>query len=812
MRARWKAWSVIVLLIGLAGGAVLTTAAGARRTDTAYARYLRASHAADVLISPENIGRHGFYDAVAQLPEVSSIGTVVGLSAFEAKPNGAQIQLMASTDNRLGHSIERPKIVAGRMARADRPDEVIAERDTAKELGLRVGQHLDLVVAPTTAEGGVDFDHAYPVPLRVVGIGVTRDDVVRVTALAAAPTALATPALFHKVDAYYADKPYRYDSYDGAYVRLHRAASRVVFARKAEDLARQFPEAGAPLFVADEHTQAAKVQHAIRPQATALALFAFLVAIAALFIVGQIASRQLFIAAGENPTLRALGLSQTQLVALHLGEVGIVGAAGALVAVIVAVLASPLMPIGPARLAEPNPGFAADWTILGLGAIAIIVLLLLRLASTAWRLASAHSGVQGTLRVAGDDRPSRILEVAARTGAPPSTTVGVRLALEPGRGRTAVPVRSALAGTALAIAAVAAAFTFGTNLVRLVHTPKLYGQEFDVIADTQFGQLPPKGTSDFLAAHPGVRSWTYGDYVGLTIDGKSETAIGLESGRGPALWPRVIQGRSPATSDELVVGTKTLDALGKKVGDRVSVAPAGESDARPMRIVGRATFPFFGQGGFGTLGLGDGVAMQDPAPPEGNCPPQQPCGFNFVMVKVAPGATRVPTIAALRNELPAARICPQDQECEMTTVRRPVDILNYSRIQSTPLVLAGVLGALALATVAHLLVTSTRRRRRDLAVLKTLGFVRRQVSAAVAWQATTLVALALLVGLPVGIAAGRWVWQLFADQLGVPPDPQLPIAAVVVAIPIALVIANVLAAGPGLVAGRLKPAPVLRTE
>jgi hypothetical protein len=40
--ARWKGWAVLVLLAGLAGGAVLTAAAGARRTDTAYPRFLEA--------------------------------------------------------------------------------------------------------------------------------------------------------------------------------------------------------------------------------------------------------------------------------------------------------------------------------------------------------------------------------------------------------------------------------------------------------------------------------------------------------------------------------------------------------------------------------------------------------------------------------------------------------------------------------------------------------------------------------------------------------------------------------------------------
>jgi putative ABC transport system permease protein len=114
--------------------------------------------------------------------------------------------------------------------------------------------------------------------------------------------------------------------------------------------------------------------------------------------------------------------------------------------------------------------------------------------------------------------------------------------------------------------------------------------------------------------------------------------------------------------------------------------------------------------------------------------------------------------------------------------------------------------------IAHALVTGVRRRRRDLAVLKTLGFVRGQISAAVAWQATTFAAVGLLIGIPLGIAVGRWVWTLFADQLGVPPEPIVSVPAVLLAIPATLLVANLIAALPGRMAGRVRPAPVLRTE
>jgi predicted lysophospholipase L1 biosynthesis ABC-type transport system permease subunit len=76
---------------------------------------------------------------------------------------------------------------------------------------------------------------------------------------------------------------------------------------------------------------------------------------------------------------------------------------------------------------------------------------------------------------------------------------------------------------------------------------------------------------------------------------------------------------------------------------------------------------------------------------------------------------------------------------------------------------------------------SVRRRRRDLAVLKTLGFVRGQVSAAVAWQATTVALVALAVGLPLGVALGRWSWSLLIDRIGLGAEPVTPWPALLAA-------------------------------
>jgi ABC-type antimicrobial peptide transport system permease subunit len=105
-----------------------------------------------------------------------------------------------------------------------------------------------------------------------------------------------------------------------------------------------------------------------------------------------------------------------------------------------------------------------------------------------------------------------------------------------------------------------------------------------------------------------------------------------------------------------------------------------------------------------------------------------------------------------------------------------------------------------------------RRRRRDLAVLKTLGFTRSQVLRVVAWEASAFAAVALLAGLPLGVLAGRQAWSVFATASGVSAQAAVPPLLVLVIIGVTLAIANLIAAAPGWEAARVRPATVLRTE
>src|SRR5207237_173264 len=182
LRSRWRAWGTLAVLIGLTGGVVLTTAAGARRTDTAYARYLRSTKAADVLVSAANTGLTGYYDAVARLPGVAASGAVVGLQAGPIGKGGQPelgSQMVASVDGRYGNDVDHAKLLSGRGYRLDRPDEVVADVVAARRYHLHAGSVLQAAAVP--GANGPDLAHAVPLRLRVVGIVVSRTTVVPIS-------------------------------------------------------------------------------------------------------------------------------------------------------------------------------------------------------------------------------------------------------------------------------------------------------------------------------------------------------------------------------------------------------------------------------------------------------------------------------------------------------------------------------------------------------------------------------------------------------------------------------------------------------
>jgi ABC-type antimicrobial peptide transport system permease subunit len=151
-------------------------------------------------------------------------------------------------------------------------------------------------------------------------------------------------------------------------------------------------------------------------------------------------------------------------------------------------------------------------------------------------------------------------------------------------------------------------------------------------------------------------------------------------------------------------------------------------------------------------------------------------------------------------------------DISLLSVQRPAEIVNYRSMGTTPAVLAGGLALGAVVPLSLTLVASVRRRRRELALLKTFGFTQRQLAAAIAAQSTVIAIVGLIIGIPLGLALGRILWDLFARQLSVVADATVPTVLIVLVAVGALVLANFVAALPGRRAARTPTALVLRAE
>ncbi|HXN60189.1 MAG TPA: FtsX-like permease family protein [Acidimicrobiales bacterium] len=798
LRARWRNWALLAAVVGLAGGVVLTAAAGARRTDSAYGRFLASTNAADVLVSPDNTGFGGYYPALAKLPGVETVAPLIGVQALPVRPGPklVEAQVFAPVDQRFGRVIERPRILFGRLPFPNRVHEVALDVRAAAELHAQVGSEITLAATLSTATGqspqGLQVFRQ-----RVVGLFLTRDNPVPINALAQLPVIFATRAFYHQLG-----PPYR--SFDGAYVRLRPGASRFQFGRQAEALAKKFPATGGDVFVANLSDQAAQIERAIRPEAIALAIFAFLVALTALVLIAQAVLRQLRSSRTDVTTLRALGLNHRQLWCISLMQVAVMAAVGALLAFVIAVLASPIMPLGPARVAEPSPGISVDGAVLGIGFLCILVALIAAVAVPSWRL-SSKAGEAGDRRTAA--ARSRRLAWLSSSGAPVTATLGIREALNPGAARGAVPVRSALVGTILSITMVVGTLTFGANLVHLVTTPLLYGQTWQAAIDTQFNPIPATVIHNSMHHLPGVVAWTTGDFGTVDVMDSHVPAIGLSKGAGPLVGPTLVTGRLPTRPDEVALGASVLRLVHRQVGDDVTLSVNGVP--RRMHIVGQAVFPAFDQGSFTStdLGLGAAVTAADLVPPGTSVADSSV----FLLVRFAPGPDQAGEVRSLGKA--TASFCAGVQQTTCFVTRQaPFDIGNYARIEGVPEFLALVLAVLGVGVLAQLMIVWVQRRRRDIAILKTIGFRPRQVLALVAWQAETFAAISLVVGIPLGIVAGRVAWALFANELGIGASSVVPGTRVALCIPAVLLVTMIVTMGPAWFASRVQPARVLQSE
>src|SRR5215470_183484 len=507
LRHQWRAWLAFAVLLGVIGGIALTAAAGARRTDTAYPRFLRASHAAQLAVFPALSGFGGYFRAVAHLPQVSSSASAAFLQMSVPGPGASPFSGLTAEASPVGDdgvSLDRVKVLAGQFFDPADPRAVMIDQQLADREHLRPGGTLHLVGYPQRGPDA-DLRHAVRLAFRVSAVMAFTDQI----AAPSCPGLLLSPAFARTRQAM------SFNPAGGAlYLMLRPHADAAAFTRQATALAKRYRVGN--IQVAHLATTYAAAQRSIRPEAAALAIFAGLAGLIALAIIGQLLSRQLVLDSAEFPILRTLGMSRSRLVALSLARVAVVTTAGAAVAVVAAIAASPLMPIGPARFAEPSPGVEINLAILGAGFVLIAGVPLLVMVPAALRAANRAGGALGLAEPATPTRPARLSPALGLAGSVPGN-LGVRMAFEPGHGRTAVPVRSALVGATVAVAAVAAAMVFGASFLALVGTPHLYGQNWPQELNLQAGAVPWSIGQRVLRPVTGLAAYAGGDYGEVNV-------------------------------------------------------------------------------------------------------------------------------------------------------------------------------------------------------------------------------------------------------------------------------------------------------
>ena len=451
--------------------------------------------------------------------------------------------------------------------------------------------------------------------------------------------------------------------------------------------------------------------------------------------------------------------------------------AGSAVGTLIAVAASALFPVGFVRVVEPHPGIAADWTVV-LAGTAIFVT-----ACAGWTIATLAVGRRG-----GTTMPSGWVESLAGHASPTAGT-GLRMAFRR-RSNARIGGVGSVIGITSIVVGVAASMTFGASFDRLLGEPFRYGVNYDALLGEEGADRLPDGLVDSLDGNPDVSSLVI--FAGTTarVSDTTTPIIGYDPVRGGGS-PYVSRGRLPVADDEVAFGRTTADDVDVGVGDTITLGgPSGSSD---FTVTGLVVMPGLGSSdgmGRGGLVTSDGLARLDAS--------ARATGV-AVTVRGDPSTFYESAFPEL-----AADGVPDNF--------RPAAIHNLDRVDAIPSLLAGVLAVLGLLSLAHVVATTTRSQRRDLAVLRSLGASGGWVERAVHWQATLFSALCAAIGIPVGVVLGRRIFTAFADNMGVVDDPALPIVWIAAGTAGIAVVANVAAAIPARRARRLRAAALLNSE
>lgn len=799
IRQGWRSTLVLGLVVGLAAGCALTAWGAARRTAGAFDRAVAAADMPDLMLTfcppdvetvdAESIGACFTYlpldelAVIRGLPEVEAAGVGMFRGITLAPPDRPEDTLVTGSfdlDTPAVHSSDGQQLlVDGRWYRPGATDEIVLGEAVSRRTGWRVGDKVLVTSWSADELGSIPANgsqlHGPQRLTRVVGL--TRGLLDLNASVAGVPGSdlrtyrpLGDPA-----------DP---DFSPGFQAVLVRGQDGVDAETLQGAIEAALPDSKLQATPSTDTSELAPIREAIDYEASGALALAGLLGLAAAVFAGQAVARQSRREWADRPTLRALGMTDRQMRAAAALRGAATGAVAAAVGVGVALVASPMGPVGVARRTVLHHPIRADLVVLGGGA----ALTLLVVVAASSLLPS----------------PARDAHLAPRNGRLTDLRLPTTLAAGVGMFRRtagrSMPAGAAVTGMALAAATVVAAAALVASVDGLRQHPSRYGAPWDLSISA--GGVQDDGLAEVAATLRDLPVDAAAGLVGsdlrLTSDSGRVTAwvqsFAPIDGLPRTVAPPVIDGRPPATDDEVALGTITLSDLDAEIGDVIELASLTTvGTQRRVTIVGTTmvndnfeTSP--GRGAVVTPGLLDVLSPESTPDP--------------YVVALLPGSDVGAARADLLEVAPGGVSAPLPQAA----------ILNVDRLRDLPYLLAAVVALLAVASLAHALVLSVRRHRRPLAVLKSLGFTRPQVRRVVAVHATLLAGTALVVGIPLGVGIGRWSWRVVAGRLGVVDVAVLPVVVVLATAAAVVAVANLVALGPGWRAARTSTAAALQSE
>ena len=802
LRRRWRALVVIGLLVALTTGTVLAAAAGARRGQSAFDRLWAVTLPATSAVVPNQPGFD--WSKVEKLPAVAGIGLFVVYYGASVSSSGDEAPF---TNGNLGfppanaddfHTVERPVMLAGRLADASRADEVMASPDFMTAYHLRVGDPLTIhLSSPAQAEGGFDASSGKP-------LGPTAQ--VHIVGVMRSPFWLDSPGDTGGIIPTYAfTEKYRPDiigpdpahtqDYTNALVRL-KGGEAAIPAFKAE-LAQATGRSDIDVW--DNWVQVGgSMRKATNYEAVMLLAFALAALLAALFLVGQTVARYARDAAEDLRVLQATGLTRLQAAACTAAVLAPTAAAGAVVGVGAAVIASRWMPIGVASYAEPNPGFNADWLVLAPGAAIAVLLVAAAAVVLTWSALTARRRRRAP-------RASAVVTAGAGAGLPVAALMGARFALEPGRGRSAVPVLPAVLGAVAGVLGVLAAFTFAAGVTDAASHPERFGITWQLEAfygaDGQdFG--PAAQASKAVAASPDVAGLLDSLVGGAQSSGVSIESYEYNSVDGKQVPTVLSAGTMPDSPSSITLGPTTAQQLHARVGSVLRLT--GGKVPRTMTVTGIGFVPDGPHNGY------DSGAWLTPAGfNDLFAGATYPYKFRIAFVALRPGISVSAGLRAVNAAVTSVKGATALQYGPPTPDQTVTILQDLSDL---PTALGGFLALLAVGAVGYALTSAVRRRGHELAVLRALGLTGRQARLVILTQATVLALAGIAAGIPLGLVVGRAIWRAVANFVPLAFQPPFAPWALILIAPATLLAALLLGLWPSWRAARLRPAQVLRTE